>query len=153
MPNHRQIIRQRLAVAGENRNEALTAYIEAARGVFLQVTNNNDLVGDPDFLHDVARHLDDMIYPVQPSILGPTRNQETQRIIATILEMRSIIDRVIERLENSGVIVNQSQGHRGRPKLIICENQLIFLRTFGFTWTQIQNILGVFIQQPIPLSG
>ena len=60
MPNHRQIIRQRLAVAGENRNEALTAYIDAARGVFLQVTNNNDLVGDPDFLHDVARHLDDI---------------------------------------------------------------------------------------------
>ena len=141
MPNHRQIIRQRLAVAGENRNEAFTAYIDAARRVFQQVTNNDYIVSDPDFLHDVGGHLEDIQYSL--TILRPNRTHETQRMIDIILEMRSIIDRVIQRQEITDVIANQSQGHRGRPKLVICEDQLIFLRTFGFTWTQIQTILGV----------
>ena len=125
----------------ENRNEAFTAYINAAQRVFHQVTNNDNKASDPDFLHDIARHLEDIQYSL--TILGPNRNQEIQRMIEIILEMRSIIDTVIQRLEVTDVIADQCQGQRGRPKLVICENQLIFLRTFGFTWTQIQNILGV----------
>ncbi len=38
---------------------------------------------------------------------------------------------------------NQHQGARGRPKFEIPENQLKFLREFGFTWTQVQNLLGI----------
>ena len=111
MPNHRQIIRQRLAVAGENRNEAFTAYVDAAQRVFQQVTNNDYIVSDPGFLHDVGRHLEDIQYSLM--ILRPNRTHETQRMIEIILEMRSMIDRVIQRQEITDVIANQSQGHRG----------------------------------------
>eukprot|EP00112_Aurelia_sp_Birch-Aquarium-sp1_P023908 Seg732.10 transcript_id=Seg732.10/GoldUCD/mRNA.D3Y31 product="52 kDa repressor of the inhibitor of the protein kinase" protein_id=Seg732.10/GoldUCD/D3Y31 len=67
----------------------------------------------------------------------------TDRLFNIISEIRRLIRACLVATGPGAQLANVQQGPVGRPKLELCEDQLLFLRGFGFTWVQIQSLLGV----------
>ena len=145
MANHRQLIRDRLARAMTDPGEAFVGFIDTAQEVFRELSNADAENVDPDFLENSSRRLED----IENTLIFLTYDgdENTRMIAGTVvrlsLEMKATIERLLHLQENQGPAVNQRQGAIGRPKLEINADQLIFLRSYCFNWTQIQRLLGV----------
>ena len=145
MANHRQLIRDRLARAMIDPGEAFVGFIDTAQDVFRELSNADAETVDPDFLENSSRRLEDIENTL--AFLTHDGDENTRMIAGTVvrlsLEIKATIERLLHLQENQGPAVNQRQGAIGRPKLEISADQLIFLRSYCFNWTQIQRLLGV----------
>eukprot|EP00794_Sanderia_malayensis_P009551 gene9551-10538_t len=146
MLSRRQLTRDELARARGDPVEALNNFFTAAEGFFRQLSQYSvDELNGIDFLERDLRRLEDVDNSLR--LLLPDAIEEIATVIRAMIGIISGIRESIERLtrlqENNNPVVNPCQGPRGRPKLEISEDQLYFLRSFGFRWGQIQNIIGV----------
>ena len=138
------IARQRIQGVGENQEEALTAFIESCNSIFnslAAVTSFQDL----DFLDNVTSQVEEIGNGLR-LLLALTDQEAAQtvhRLLTIALEIGGFLRRVIEQQEEGQGTFELRQGPRGRPRIEIREDQLQFLRDFGFSWTRIQLLLGI----------
>ena len=123
--------------------KAFAQFCEAAKGLLDQILEAD--LNDEDMIHFFIRKLDDLYESLQVIRAHPSfqSTQDFDRLI----EITSEIKRLLETTTGQGdryplTSMRQSSG-RGRPQIEISEEQLIFLREFNFSWTEIERIMGI----------
>lgn len=146
---HRQVARAALARAAQNEVEALNNFLIACSAVFEQCRDPRVAV-DEDLNDVVTLRLEDIRSTLRLLIgLGRLPDDEAINDVSQLLNIAEQLQTAVAASYND---IAQSQslatavyfaGRRGRPKVSIDEQQLIFLREYSFSWTQIQSLLGV----------
>ena len=145
MPNPRQAVRSRLTRARENPGQAYRDFVVASQEIFRQLRDVY-ILQNPDAIDNISRRLEDIRNSL--TMLIPIVNDQSRtvmrRLVGIITEVVENIERItLEQENSSNLLVNIHQGFRGRPKLEVSEEQILFLREFSFSWRQIQHLLGI----------
>ena len=123
--------------------EAFAQFCEAAKGLLEQILKAD--LNDADMIDFFIIKLDDLYESLQVIRAHPVfqSTQDFDRLI----EITSQIKRLLETTTSQGdrhplTSTCQNLG-RGRPRIEISEEQLIFLREFNLSWTEIERIMGI----------
>ena len=123
--------------------EAFAQFCEAAKGLLDQILEAD--LYDADMIDFFIRKLDDLYESLQ--VIRPYPAFQSTQDFDSLIEITSQIKRLLENTTSQGdryplTSMRQNSG-RGRPRIEINEEQLIFLREFNFSWTEIERIMGV----------
>ena len=154
----------KLAMAARERNESgLHIFVESLKSLFSQLSRLNDIDGgiqrlDEESLESFKRRFEDAATTIRLLIdhiseyraqYGTDELSSVADSLTTVLTCTDAICGYITRCESNSLYLGftcnlrEASGRPGRPRIEITKEQLEFLRSMHFNWSDIATLLGV----------